>query len=512
MSNLLSVSLCLALSIAPGTGDQAAPPQGAAAQATKDEGLSAYYFLLGRYLEGEGKIDEAADALKKAIELEPTSAEPRAELAGLYARADKAREAVAAAEDALKVDATNKEANRILGSILAALVEQKQPVRPGDDVSAYAGRAIRALETARGDGNGDLTIDLTLARLYLEKDRPADAVPLLRRIIAEQPQYSEGWLLLADAQESAGAPDAALETLRTLLEAQPQFFRGRVQLAELYDRQRKWAEAAAAWADVQRINARNPEVLARRASALVNAGQPAQAIQVVQDALKLQPNDIRLTYILAQAQRDSGDAAGAEATARALQAANPNDLRTKFLLAQMLDASRKHDEAVALYKEAAAAAPDNPTVLFQYGAALDRANQPAEAQKVFRDLIAKDPLDATALNYLGYMLAERGSSLDEAVTLIQRALKIEPDNASYKDSLGWAYFRQGKLDLADGPLTDAATKRPTDSVIQDHLGDLRHKQNRRADALEAWQRALAGDGEGIDKAKVQKKIDAAKKH
>jgi tetratricopeptide (TPR) repeat protein len=215
--------------------------------------------------------------------------------------------------------------------------------------------------------------------------------------------------------------------------------------------------------------------------------------------------------MLAQAQRDSGDLAGAEGTARALQTANPGDLRAKFLLAQMLDARGRTDEAMALYKEAATAAPDNPTVLFQYGAALDRANKPADAQKVFRDLIARDPLDATALNYLGYMLAERGTSLDEAVTLIQRALKIEPDNSSYQDSLGWAYFRQGKLELADGPLSDAAAKRPTDSVIQDHLGDLRQKQNRRADAVEAWQRALAGDGDGIDKAKVQKKIDAAKR-
>ena len=511
MSNLLSVSLCLALSIAPGTSDQAAPPQGSAAPAPKDEGLPAYYFLLGRYLEGEGKVDEAAEALKKAIQLEPASAEPRAELAGLYARADRAREAVTAAEDALKVDATNKEANRILGSILAAAVEQKQPVRPGDDVSAYAGRALRALETARGDGNGELTIDLTLARLYLERDRPADAVPLLRRIITEQPQYSEGWLLLADAQESAGAPDAAEATLTTLLDGQPQFFRGRVQLAEFYDRQRKWTNAAAAWGDVQRLNARNPEVLARRASSLLNAGQPAPAMDVVKEALKLQPGDVRLTYMLAQAQRDSGDLTGAETTARALQTANPNDLRAKFLLAQMLDATGKRDESVALYKEAAAAAPDNPTVLFQYGAALDRANKPAEAQKIFRDLIAKDPQDATALNYLGYMMAERGTSLDEAVTLIQRALTIDPGNASYQDSLGWAYFRQGKFDLADGPLTDAAAKRPNDSVIQDHLGDLRQKQNRRADALEAWQRALAGDGEGIDKAKIQKKIDAAKR-
>ena len=97
------------------------------------------------------------------------------------------------------------------------------------------------------------------------------------------------------------------------------------------------------------------------------------------------------------------------------------------------------------------------------------------------------------------------------MTLIQRALTIEPDNPSYLDSLGWAYFQQGKLDLADPPLTAAAEKLPKNSVIQDHLGDLRLKQDRHADAIAAWQRALAGDGDSIDRAKIQKKIDAAKK-
>ena len=148
---------------------------------------------------------------------------------------------------------------------------------------------------------------------------------------------------------------------------------------------------------------------------------------------------------------------------------------------------------------------------FQFGAALDRAGKQPEAQKIFRDLIAKDPLDANALNYLGYMLAEQRASLDEAVALIQRALKIDPDNPSYLDSLGWAYFQQGKLDLADAPLSTAAGRLPKNSVIQEHLGDLRLKQDRQADAIAAWQRALAGDGEGIDRAKVQKKLDAARK-
>ena len=82
----------------------------------------------------------------------------------------------------------------------------------------------------------------------------------------EQPQFAEGSVLLAEAQEATGAPDAAIETLTILLEDQPQFFRGRVQLAELYDRQRQWAEAAQAWAAVQKLNARNTEVMARRAS------------------------------------------------------------------------------------------------------------------------------------------------------------------------------------------------------------------------------------------------------
>jgi tetratricopeptide (TPR) repeat protein len=128
-------------------------------------------------------------------------------------------------------------------------------------------------------------------------------------------------------------------------------------------------------------------------------------------------------------------------------------------------------------------------------------------------LIAEDPLDAGALNYLGYMLVERGPSanLDEAVSLIQRALKVDPDNPSFLDSLGWAYVQQGKLDLADPALSTAAERLPSNSVIQEHLGDLRQKQNRRADAIAAWQKALVGDGDSIDRSKIQKKIDAARK-
>ena len=543
---LIVLAFCVSILAVP----QPAAPQGTPALEGPDD--APYYFLLGRYLEGEGKVDDAVSALRKAIELDPKSAEPRAELAALFARQDKAPEAVDAAQDALKIDPKNREANRVLGSVLATLADQRKPLRPGDDVSSYSKRAIAALEIARGDGTGDLTIDLTLAQLYLDEDRPADAVPLLRRIVTEQPQYTDGSALLAEAQEEAGTPDDAIQTLNEVLQDQPQFFRGRVQLAELYERQHRWTEAADAWARVQSLSSRNPEIATHRATALVNAGRTAEARDVIKEALTVTPNDLRLSFLLAQTQRDAGDLDGALATARSLRAAHPDDPRTTYLLGQMLLAKnqyadvvdlmkpeieqlraakgagaqlallettqasallqlKRNNEALALLKDAVAQAPDDTTVLFQYGAALDRAGLPNDAEKAFRDVIAKDPLDAGALNYLGYMLAERGTGLDEAVSLIQRALKVEPDNPSYLDSLGWAYLQQGKLDLADPALATAAEKLPRNSVIQDHLGDLRLKQNRRADAIAAWQRALEGDMDSLDRAKLQKKIESAKK-
>jgi tetratricopeptide (TPR) repeat protein len=141
---------------------------------------------------------------------------------------------------------------------------------------------------------------------------------------------------------------------------------------------------------------------------------------------------------------------------------------------------------------------------------LEAKGDSAGAEASLRELLARDPKDATALNYLGYMFAERGARLDEAVELVQRALQIEPDNPSFLDSLGWAYFQQGKLDLADRPLSDAAAKLPTNSVVQDHLGDLRFKQGRYADAIAAWERSLAGDGESIDRATIQRKLRQAR--
>ena len=110
-----------------------------------------------------------------------------------------------------------------------------------------------------------------------------------------------------------------------------------------------------------------------------------------------------------------------------------------------------------------------------------------------------DPDNAPTLNYLGYMLADRGERLDESVAFLKKALAIDPENGSYLDSLGWAYYKSNKFDLAVDNLKRAAGQLKSNSVIQDHYGDVLFKLGRYDEAIEAWTRALAGDGDSVDR-------------
>lgn len=453
---------------------QPAFAQEAGAQVGAD--TAAYYFLLARRLEDAGKPEEAIATLQRALKLAPTSAEIRAELAAVYARADRVVEAVTAAEEAIRYDPSNKEANRILGNIFAALADQKRPLRPGDDPATYADRAIAALEKIRAPGGADINTELVLGRLYLRAGKHEQAVGALKNVFEQQPQYSEGGMLLASAQEAAGRLADATATLEATLQFNPGFQRAYSRLIELYERQGRWKDAANTYAQAQELNPK-ADLVSGQALALLNAGDVKQAQAVLQQAMarETKPN-ANLLYLYAESQRREKDYNGALETIQ--------KLRTAF--------------------------PDRAAFVYMHAQILDESGRFQEAEQELRALLAKDPGDANALNSLGYMFAERGERLDEAVSLLERALKIDPGNPSYLDSLGWAYFKQGRLDLADAPLTEAAQKSPDNSVIHDHLGDLRFRQQRFADAVVAWERALKGDGESIDRAAIEKKLQDAR--
>jgi tetratricopeptide (TPR) repeat protein len=150
------------------------------------------------------------------------------------------------------------------------------------------------------------------------------------------------------------------------------------------------------------------------------------------------------------------------------------------------------------------------SITFELGSVLEKQKKFADAEAAFRQVIAQEPEHGPALNYLGYMLAERGERLTESVDLIKRALQTEPDNGSYLDSLGWAYFKDGKFDLALDPLRRAADQLLTNSVVQDHYGDVLFRLGRFDEAIAAWSRALAGDREDVDEGGIDRKIRSAR--
>lgn len=120
------------------------------------------------------------------------------------------------------------------------------------------------------------------------------------------------------------------------------------------------------------------------------------------------------------------------------------------------------------------------------------------------------PRNPIALNNLGYFLIERNERLDEAVKLVQQAIEIDPENPSYLDSLGWGYFKTGKLDLAEQNLKKALKIDPFSATMLDHLGDVYQKQGNIELAKQFWQRALnyAADAELI--AQLKQKLAGKK--
>jgi tetratricopeptide (TPR) repeat protein len=122
-----------------------------------------------------------------------------------------------------------------------------------------------------------------------------------------------------------------------------------------------------------------------------------------------------------------------------------------------------------------------------------------------------------ALNYLGYMLADRNTHLEEALTLVKKALDLDPQNYNYIDSLGWVYFKLGNYDQAEDNLRRAAEKSPNDATIQDHLGELYARTNRFKlaaahweHALDEWNKSVPADVDQQDVSRVTKKLESTK--
>ena len=437
---------------------------------------TAYYeFLMARRLETAGNADGALAALERAAAADPTSAEIKAEIAALHLRRNPPQRELGekAAKAALALDEKNVEANRTLGYLYANGVDTGAQAMTAQ-MATYLKDAIMHLERAQtGTVGTDPNLLYTLGRLYVANDESQKAIQALTRVVAQNPNNPQARRALAQAYAVSGDIKGAIGTLEEIVEYVPNIagdLGGYQEQAGLY------REAAASYTIALAAQPNNRTFKLNRVRALYTAKEFAQAAAAAGEARKQHPDDLRFAQLQARALFDGGDRSAAIAVAEQTAKAFPKDMQTQFTL-------------VDLYQD---------------------AGRTGEAEKVLRQILSSEPTNANALNTLGYMLAVRGEQLDEAISLVRRALEKEPDNPAFLDSLGWAHFRRGDLADAQKYLGAAAQKMPNSSEVQDHLGDVLARRGQYQDALQAWTRALAGDGQGIDRAAVERKLQDAK--
>lgn len=429
-----------------------------------------YYLALGDLYERQRRFEDAATAFDKGAKAMRV---PGRELRLRHAAAllnipdgKGAERAIAVLTEFLT--ATPKD---VTGLYLLAQAYQQR----GDTA-----KAVSAAEQALAVESGHLPSLTVLTTIYRERYDHAAIVTLLGRLDTDE------------ATRTGGTP---VETVRLLGE-----------LGGARQQRGDNAGAVRAYERAQRLLPESAGVAAALAQAHLQARHYDQAQRVARTARERAPNDVGLIRIEAIAGVRAGRTAPAVAAAEAALASRNGTPEGAFALADIYQEAKRHGAAIALLSGLVAKAPEDDGLAFRLAAAYESAGRVADAERVFRALVTRDPRHANALNYLGYMLANRGLRLTEALGLVDRALAADPGNPAFLDSRGWALLKLGRAADAEAPLRTAAEALRSSSVIQSHYADVLSALGKRGEAADRLELALAGDGVDVDRAALERRL------
>jgi tetratricopeptide (TPR) repeat protein len=403
-----------------------------------------FYRLVGAFTRAWLKADAKAPVAEALAELEPVRSEP--ELAPLAALHAALIEDLAGDFDGAKRDYLETLGQRSPPLRLAQLAGNFFE-RSGDPQRAAA---IYTAFAAAGGAEGGI--------------HPA-VVPGVKppRIVADaRDGLAEAMFHLAGLVSEAESPEVAMLALRLALELRPDFPLATLMLGDIYTAE----------------------------------GKPAQAIAVYRGVPATAPTSWAARLRLAGPMDETGDAEGAEAVLRQMAAERPAEAQPLIELGNIL---RNHEQFVpageaygqALDRLGPAKAESNWALHYDRGICRERAGDWPGAEADLRRALALKPDEAAILNYLGYSMVDRGVRLQEALSMIQKAVELKPKDGYIVDSLGWAYYRLGKFVEAEDALEKAVELRPGDAEINDHLGDAYWQGGRHEEAKLQWHRALS---------------------
>jgi tetratricopeptide (TPR) repeat protein len=333
--------------------------------------------------------------------------------------------------------------------------------------------------------------------------------------------------------EEEGKPDQALTALKAILdETQRKTYsetemRRRESLLEEYGalarKTEKYPQALDAFRQMGTLYGDSPlgkEAAPRAAVLVIETYRQSKdldgALKEADAALKKFPENrmVRVEHATVLSDQGKTDAAAAELRG---MLNGDRDRETLIALAQVYETGKRFPEMGKALDDAeklTTSDKEKEDLYFMRGAMYERVKKYDESEAAFRKVLELNPENASALNYLGYMLADRNVKLDEAQQMIKKALDAEPENGAYLDSMGWVYFRQGKLDDAQGLLQKALDKIGEDPTVHAHLGDVYFKLGKTKDAIAQWQMSVkayqtTAQSDPDEVARVKKKLDEA---
>ncbi len=383
--------------------------------------------------------------------------------------------------------------------------------------------ALKVLDSAAKQRDVDAEFLIGLAELYvnLGASVPATktnahpkALALLTRAESMTISNVQSRVRLADGFNVLGQPDKAAKLYQDLLADFPQApmlqENLRAKLTDIYLRGKDRKHAIEQLEAITKGDSMNLQAHYYLAMLSAEAGDSVKAEEHYRRVVVLNPKFEQAYYDLATAQLGAGKTNEVFRTLQDAQKRFGENFVSEFLLGVANARVGKFAEGVKHYNaaEVIARATDakrlTPLFYFQYGSALERKGDYSESVKYFEKALELKPDFYEAANYLGYMWAERGENLERAKELIERAIKAEPKNNAYLDSLAWVLFKLGKpraaLPFMQQAVEIAEAENERDATIYDHLGDILLACGEAEKARAAWRNALSlGPNEDIRK-------------
>jgi tetratricopeptide (TPR) repeat protein len=497
--------------------------------------------LLAALCEGTDCAAEAARTLEAQAEAGPLPSDRMLPLARLDLDLGRGDAAVDLLKGILATDPGNLDA----ADLLATLYESSR--RYEDAIAVYA--AI--LDPERPSA----AILKRVALLEMELDRAGDAIETLLGAEEADPSDYRIRLLLAQVRDNAGDAEGARYDCERFLLVEPENLDGLFERARLMRRQGESATARRAFEDlIERASARplpepqkttmltvawaqvgvlaasardwdgaanalehavalahdpQDDLLRLLARAYLERGDADAADRVVRAALEARPGTDLFEILLGESMLVRGNAPQALAEFAAILERHDHAVETTLAVADTLMRRHRYSEAGPILADGLRRHPGDDRLLFAQGAVSERLGRFEEAERSLGRAVIANPNNAMALNYLGYMLAQRGRRLPDSVLYVQRAVALDPENPAYLDSLGYAFFKLNRFAPAEEMLRAALRYDAFDPAIRDHLGDLLVATGRTAEAMREWEAAIANGHEEPDR--IRAKVSRARR-